>query len=133
MVGKPSSSGRTPGGLEEPHTNQRHLRHQPKSPASHHHYQHNHSAAGKYHGGPKQKQPAPPRPLPAGHGREVHLKTTGAPFTSTPLLSAGPGSWAHMLAHPEQGCLLLSKGGPDMAFFDRTVILVTSHGEDGRL
>ena len=45
------------------------------------------------------------------------------------LMGPGPASWAHMLAHPEPGCLLLSQGCPDMPWFDRNVILITSQGE----
>ena len=45
------------------------------------------------------------------------------------LMGPGPASWAHMLTHPEPGCLLLSRGGPDIPWFDRNVILITSHGE----
>ena len=65
----------------------------------------------------------------AGQGR--HRDSTQQarpPPYQQPLLTAGPGSWAHMLAHPEKGCLLLSNGSPDLAAFDRTIILVTSHG-----
>lgn len=47
-----------------------------------------------------------------------------------PRLGPGPGAWAHLLGHVEPGCLLLSRNrGPEMAFFDHAVLLITSHDE----
>eukprot|EP00955_Chlamydomonas_euryale_P053621 355550-Chlamydomonas_euryale.AAC.1 len=46
-----------------------------------------------------------------------------------PLLGPGPGSWAHLLSHAEAGCLLLSRGGPEMSFFEQSVVLITSHDD----
>lgn len=75
---------------------------------------------------PHRRSSLPPS---TGQGRRQGSLPKNPPLHQQPMLSAGPGSWAHMLAHPEPGCLLLSRGSPDMSAFDRTVILVTSHGK----
>ena len=47
-----------------------------------------------------------------------------------PVVSAS-GSWAHPIAEPEPGCLLLARLD-NLQFFTQAVILVTSHGEAPR-
>lgn len=84
---------------------------------------------------PKVKQPRPKKQVLAmgqsTQGRSLPAPTTTPSQQQKPrLLGLGPGSWAHLITHPEPGCLLLAKGSPgEMAFFDRAVILVTSHDE----
>jgi putative AlgH/UPF0301 family transcriptional regulator len=79
---------------------------------------------------PKAKQARPKKQDPAtvqpSQARSLSPQKQQKPC----LLGLGPGSWAHLITYPEPGCLLLAKGGPgEMAFFDRAVILVTSHDE----
>ncbi|KAG1664380.1 hypothetical protein FOA52_004713 [Chlamydomonas sp. UWO 241] len=88
----------------------------------------------------RSQPPPPPSPTPTRannavpgprySGHHTRASTRNNSTTATPVLTPGPGSWAHLLGHVEPGCLLLSRGGgPDMSFFDRTVVLVTSHDD----
>ena len=48
--------------------------------------------------------------------------------------SADPTSWAHVLAAPEQGCLLLANPlmfTTSQTYFNKAIILLFSHGADG--
>ena len=78
---------------------------------------------------PQVKKQSRPKKQPQAQGQT----TTSSPARASPPpsgLRLGPSSWAHQITHPEAGCLLLAKGSPgEMAFFDRAVILVTSHDE----
>eukprot|EP00798_Chlamydomonas_sp_ICE-L_P032712 gene32712-3596_t len=49
-----------------------------------------------------------------------------------PKFQLGPGSWAHDLANPEPGCLLLATSS-NMQFFNEAVVLITSHDERGSI
>ncbi|GAX83124.1 hypothetical protein CEUSTIGMA_g10550.t1 [Chlamydomonas eustigma] len=93
-------------------------------------HQHQHHHQQQHHA---YKQHQSPHHEGRQFNRHISQQTRHLPCTVSQrrhvLLGAGPASWAHMLTHPEPGCLLLSKASPDGAFFDRTVILVTSHDE----
>jgi hypothetical protein len=48
-----------------------------------------------------------------------------------PALAAAGGRWAHGLAAPERGCLLVARR-PDLGpLFTHSVVLVVDHGERG--
>ena len=50
-----------------------------------------------------------------------------------PGLGVGPAletHWAHLIAQPERGCLLVAKQ-PNLGMFSNSVILMLEHGERG--
>jgi hypothetical protein len=114
---------RTSTGLEtsnDPQQGKRHRR--PRSD----HGKNEKTASQQQHGHKRQQQQSFPtyqRPKQTKGQRETNA------LKGSPLLGLGPASWAHLLSHPEPGCLLLAQGGPEMAFFDRAVILITSHSD----
>jgi hypothetical protein len=63
------------------------------------------------HASPGARAPHPPR----------------AGVSAFSSLGFTPSAWAHELASPEVGCLLVARQ-PGMDFFDGTVVLVAAHG-----
>ena len=85
---------------------------------------------------PHPLTPSPARPTSplSSTSNSGCIRATGKHFPFLPPAPTGhcwspeQGAWAHTLARPEPGCLLIARKS-NMNFFNRAVLLITSHGK----
>ena len=66
--------------------------------------------------------------------QDMFLNPSSSESEEDVAVSEDPSSWAHVLAAPEQGCLLLANPlmfTTSQTYFNKAVILLFSHGADG--